>query len=389
MSRAEGAREPAYCFEQGPIRPPNEATSLLIRVTRNCPWNRCAFCPVYKGKRFSVRAVEDVKADIDAVHAHVCALREVAEEEGGISRERLEALAERVGDEDMMSFSAAAHWFCAGGMKSIFLQDADSLVIKTRDLVKIIGHLRRRFGWVERITSYSRSRTIASKREADLTAIRESGLSRIHVGLESGSDEVLNMVRKGATKAVHIEAGRKAKEAGLELSEYIMPGLGGRALREVHARETADALNQIDPDFIRIRTLAVSPSAPLWKMCCDGAFEPCSDVEVAEELLMLIEGLEGIGSTVKSDHILNLFEDLEGKLPDDKERMVGMLRRFLDMDAESQGLYQVGRRLGVFAGLGDLEDRGKRDRVDELCRRMGVTSENVDEFASGMMRRFV
>lgn len=389
MSRAEGAREPGTCFEQGPIRPPNEAYSLLVRVTRNCPWNRCAFCPVYKGRRFSVRAVEDVKADIDAVHAHVCVLREVAEEEGRIRCERLEELAGRVGDEDLMSFSAAVHWFCAGGARSIFLQDADSLVIKTRDLVEIVAYLRLRFPWVERITSYSRSRTIASKRQADLRAIRESGLSRIHVGLESGADEVLSMVRKGATKAVHIEAGRKAKEAGLELSEYIMPGLGGRALSEVHARETADALNRIDPDFIRIRTLAVSPSAPLAEMCREGEFEPCTDVEVAEELLMLIEGLEGIGSTVKSDHILNLFEDLEGELPGDKEKMVGMLRRFLDMGAERQALYQVGRRLGVFAGLGDLEDRRKRERVDELCRRTGITLENVDEFASGMMQRFV
>jgi hypothetical protein len=376
-------------FEQGPIRPPNEAHSLLIRVTRNCPWNRCAFCPVYKGSRFSVRAAEDVKADIDSVHEHVCALRGLAEDGANASRARLQELAGRVGPEEIPSFAAAAHWFLNGGMQSIFLQDADSLIIKTRDLVEVLTHLRKRFPWVQRITSYSRSQTVARKKQDDLTAIRESGLSRIHIGLESGSDEVLRRVEKGATKDLHIQAGLKAKEAGLELSEYIMPGLGGTELSKAHARETADALNRIDPHFIRIRTLAISPRAPLWKTYRDGEFDRCSDLTIAEELLMLIERLKGIHSVVKSDHILNLFADLEGTLPRDKEHMLGILRSFLSLGPERRMLYQVGKRLGVFSSLRDLDDRGKCALVDARCRRLNVTADNADEFASEMMRRFV
>jgi hypothetical protein len=376
-------------FEQGPIRPPNEAHSLLIRVTRNCPWNRCTFCPVYKGSRFSVRAVKDVKADIDAVHEHVCTLRGLADEDGRIRPSRLQELSTRVGPEKMPSLAAATRWLLSGGMRSVFLQDADSLIIKPRHLIEILAHLRMRFPWVDRITSYSRSQTVARKSRADLKAIRENGLNRIHLGLESGSDEVLRMVEKGATKELHIEAALKAKEAGLELSEYIMPGLGGRELSETHARETADALNQIDPDFIRIRTLAITPSAPLWEAYSDGLFKTCTDLEVAQELLRLIERLEGIRSVVKSDHILNLFEDLEGTLPHGKERMMGILRSFLDLQPDVRALYQAGRRLGIFSSLRDLDDPRKRARVERRCRRLTVTAENVDEIASALMRRFV
>jgi hypothetical protein len=389
MNGPEGTTEAYVGFEQGPIRPPNEAFSLLIRVTRNCPWNRCTFCPVYKQARFSRRAVKDVKADIDSVHEYVCALRESADAGGRVPEGRLQELAERVGAEGAPSFSATARWLLGGGMKSVFLQDADSLIIKTGDLVDVLVHLRRRFPWVGRITSYSRSQTIARKTLEDLEAIRQAGLTRIHVGLESGSDEVLRAVRKGATKALHVEAGLKAKQAGFELSEYIMPGLGGTGLSEVHALETADALNRIDPDFIRIRTLAVSPATPLWEELREGRFERCTDLMVAKELLLLIERLEGIGSVVKSDHILNLFADLEGTLPRDKGRMVGILRAFLDMDPARQTLYQVGRRLGVFSSLRDLDDDRKRARVYERCRRLNITAASADEFASEMMRRFV
>jgi hypothetical protein len=187
---------------------------------------------------------------------------------------------------------------------------------------------------VNRVTSYSRSSTIARIDEEDLKAIREAGLDRVHVGLESGSDNVLKRVKKGATKAIHVSAGLKAKSARLELSEYIMPGLGGVRLSEEHALETADALNQINPDFIRLRQLAIPIGAPLSKDLMEGRFEMCSDPMVAGEVLTLIESLNGITSVVKSDHILNLFSEVEGTLPEDKERMLEPLRTFLSMESE-------------------------------------------------------
>jgi len=146
-------------------------------------------------------------------------------------------------------------------------------MIKTEELVKILKHLREKFPEVERVTSYARSRTIAKKDIEELKEIRAAGLDRIHIGLESGADAVLEIVCKGASQAEEVEAGRKAKEAGFELSEYVMPGLGGRKLSREHARETAKALNQINPDFIRLRTLGVPPRALLYELVEKKEFE--------------------------------------------------------------------------------------------------------------------
>lgn len=379
-----------YCgFEQGPIRPPSEAYSLLVRVTRNCPWNRCTFCPVYKGAEFSLRPVEDVKRDIDAVYQHVESLRELTDESGRADQHQIDRLAESLESGESEALAAAFHWFFVGGMKSVFLQDANSLVAKPRDLIEILTHLRRRFPSIERITSYARSQTVAFRKDDGLRAIRDAGLDRLHIGLESGCDEVLKMVRKGCTKQMHIEAGLKVKSAGFEVSEYFMPGLGGRRLSETHARESADALNQIDPDFIRLRTLAIPGGAPLSDDRREGRFEKCTDVMVARELLTFIENLDGIDSVVKSDHILNLFGDLEGTLPGDKDGMLELLRTFLAMEPRRQMLYQVGRRLGVFACIRDLDDPRRSAQLEEQCRRMGITPDNVDEITDRVVTTFV
>jgi len=375
-------------FEQGPIRPPSEAHSLLVRVTRNCPWNRCTFCPVYKGTRFSVRPVEHVKRDIDSLSRYVEALRQAADGANRMRRAELNRIAEGVAAEDWQAFNAALAWF-AGGMRSVFLQDANSLVVKPADLAKILRYLKDCFPWVERVTSYARSHTLARMEDDDIEAIGEAGLTRIHTGLESGSDEVLQMVKKGVTKEMHVRAGRKVKRAGIELSEYYMPGLGGKALLKEHALETADALNQIDPDFIRLRALAIPRTAPLFEEYKAGRFESCTDVEVVEEMLLFIEGLEGITSVVKSDHILNLFADLEGTLPGDKGRLTAILRSFLALEPGQQRLYQVGRRLGLFSCLSDLEDPRRAAEAERVYRQLGVTAENVDQIVGQLMRRFV
>ena len=138
-------------FEQGPIRPPSEAYSLLIRVTRNCPWNFCTFCPIYKETRFSLRPVDHVKQDIDMVHKYVEVLRKLADESGRVSRNEMYNVLENTDYRERPAFQAAIHWF-SGGMRSIFIQDANSLIIKPADLVEILKHLMERFHWVERIT---------------------------------------------------------------------------------------------------------------------------------------------------------------------------------------------------------------------------------------------
>lgn len=386
--RKSTQKEPYQGFEQGPIRPPSEAYSLLIRVTRNCPWNKCAFCPVYKGEKFSLRAVDHVKKDIDAVHRHVMALRQMSDASGQIPRADIDAYLAKLSGSDRQAFYAALHWYAAG-MESVFLQDANSMIIKPEELVEILQHLKNRFPWVVRITTYARSRTVARIKEADLKAIAAAGLNRIHIGMESGSDEVLKMVRKGTTKEEHILAGQKVVAAGIQLSEYVMPGLGGRALSRVHAVESADALNRINPDYIRLRSLAIPNSVPLFAEWESGRFEKLTDLETAREILLFLEHLEGIESKVRSDHILNLFEDIQGTLPADKEKMTGVIRRFLEMDPHGRMLYQVGRRLGQLRSLDDLDNARLRGELEELCRKNGITPENADEFINEVMKRFV
>jgi len=375
-------------FEQGPIRPPSEADSLLIRLTRNCPWNHCTFCPVYKGTRFSLRPADHVKKDIDAIHRCISLLNDTTDPLRPIPQSRLQDIGHGLPAEDSAAFRAAYRWYLSG-METIFLQDANSLIMPSRDIIQILDHIRNRFPWAKRITSYARSHTISRIRDNDLSAIRSAGLNRIHVGMESGSDTVLDMVRKGASQKIHIEAGLKARQAGFELSEYVMPGLGGRAHSRVHAIETAQSLNRINPDFIRFRTLAIPDTVPLHEHCKTGRFQKCPDVMVAEEILVLIDHLDRITSVVQSDHILNLFGQVNGKLPDDRERMLTPLRRFLKMEPEDRCLYQAGRRLGLFADLDDMQRPRRREKVLRFCREAGITPDNVDQLTDQLMKRFI
>jgi len=375
-------------FEQGPIRPPSESASLLIRVTRNCPWNRCTFCPVYKGAKFSLRPVDHVLQDIDAVSRQATVLHNHLEVHGQISYRDLNQYADGFDDGDRTALYAAYSWL-DGGMQSIFLQDANSLVIKPDNLILILDHIRKSFPWVERITSYARSQTIDRISGTDLARISAAGLNRIHIGLESGADEVLQLVQKGTDQAMHIRAGQKVKASGMELSEYVMPGLGGRDLSQVHAIETAAALNQINPDFIRLRTLAIPTRTELFEDWQSGNFVKMSDCEVATEILLFLGNLEGISSTLQSDHILNLFQEVEGQFPQDKQTMMTVIQNFLELPAEEQMLYQVGRRLGVFVQLADLEQLEKRQKVISACQYYNVTLETVDEKIDELMKRFI
>ena len=168
-----------------------------------------------------------------------------------------------------------------------------------------------------------------------------------------------------------------------------MPGLGGKDLSEIHARETADALNQINPDFIRLRTLAIPNSIPLFEDFTAGKFEKITDYQAAKEILLFLECLDGIESTVKSDHILNLFQDLEGKLPGEKPQMMGIVRDFLSLDPRQRMLYQVGRRAGLLNRQRDLDNPQLAAKVKEICSSYGITPQNVDDMINEMMKRFI
>jgi hypothetical protein len=379
MSKRPDSRDMTYeGFEQGPIRPPSEAHSLLLRVTRNCPWNHCTFCPVYKGARFSIRPVAHILRDIDAVYEATQQLRE------GPREAALTAPAQG----DPRARAAARNWG-RYGRRQVFIQDANSLVVDPGDLIAILRHLTARFPEVTRITSYARSSTIANLDAGALADLRGAGLSRIHIGMESGANEVLKKVRKGATQRLHIRAGLKVKAAGMELSEYYMPGLGGRRLFEANAVETAAALNEINPDFIRLRTLAIPTHIPLYEDYTAGRFEKATDVETAQELLLFLESLSGITSAIRSDHILNLLPEVDGQLPQDQARLMGIVQDFLNLEPELQFIYRVGRRLGLMSGLDDLDDPGKIARVQAVCREYGLRPGDVDAVTDDLMRRFI
>lgn len=375
-------------FELGPIRPPSEAKSLMLRITRNCPWNSCTFCGLYKGQKFSIRPVSHIIKDIDVIRYYVDEIQKImAQSDGAAHRQYMNLMAGQP-ESDRMALHAALIWV-QGGMQSIFLQDANTLIIKPDDLVEILKHVQKSFPQVERITSYARSHTIARISDDDMARIAAAGLNRIHIGMESACDEVLDFVKKGVDKKTHIIAGQKVKRAGIELSEYFMPGLGGVTLSRENALETADALNQINPDFIRIRTLGLPENVELYKDFQSGSFIKPGDLPMAEELLLLLDNLNGITSTVKSDHILNLFQEVEGRLPEDKERMTAPLRAFLAMPPEEQLIYMVGRRTGIFSKLEDLYDSELRNHAEKARIAHRVTLDNVDDFTLEMMKQFI
>ena len=358
-------------FEMGPIRPPSEAESLLLRVTRNCSWNRCTFCGLYKGEEFSLRPTEHVLEDIRAVKRRVEAFGE-----GDYS-----------GETDWAYYSAL-NWM-KSGMASVFLQDANSLIVRPDALVEILTCLRRHFPQIRRITSYARSHTIVRISEADLTRIAQAGLNRIHIGMETGSDTLLKLVDKGTDKAQQILAGQKVKAAGIELSEYYMPGLGGVEFLEESARETADALNRINPDFIRIRTLALSDGLLLKDDYEAGKFTRASDVQVVGELRQMIASLSGITSTIRSDHILNLLPGVDGQLPNDRDKILDEIDRFLSLTSHEQNIYRVGRRTLRMSSVDDLNDSKRRGSTERLMQGRGIHDGNIDGALEALIQRFI
>jgi len=380
-----------FSFEQGPIRPPSEARSLLIRVTRNCPWNKCAFCHTYHGTKFKLRSVKEVKADIQEAGDIADQIREISwklGQGGSVTRFVIDRI---YGSEAFYSdsFRQVAAWLYFGG-ESVFLQDADSIIVKTGDLVEMIAFIREKFPAVKRITSYCRSHTARRKSIEELCMLRDAGLTRIHIGLESGCDPVLKFIKKGATAADHIEGGQKVVESGISLSEYIIPGLGGDRWSRENALETARVINEIKPDYVRMRSLQVRRDTDLYKMMKNGEFKPLGDEDVVREIRLFIENLDGIKSRIVSDHILNLLEELGGRLPGDKEKLLGIIDRFFAMPEDDRLIYRLGRRKGIYASLDDLSDTRTYNALKAVLeehRREG--SGNLDRDLYRIMHSYI
>lgn len=286
---------------EGPIyRPPSEANSLLIQATVGCPWNRCTFCMVYKsGPRYREREPADICADIDQAR-------------------------ELYGDH----------------VRTLFFPAGNTIAMRTDRLATICAHARKVFPQLERITVYGSSQYIRKKGPEDLKRLADAGLTRIHVGLESGDDEVLRRIRKGADSATHIEAGRMAIDAGLELSLYVMLGISGRSHTTAHVEGTAAVLNAVQPHFIRLRTFVPKISTPLLDDIEAGRFEMIGPHGVLRETLGLLEALD-TDSRLASDHYTN-YINIEGRLPDDKDRMIKRVKEALARDESEFRPFFVG-----------------------------------------------
>lgn len=265
-------------------RPPSEAYSLIVQVTYGCSHNTCAFCSMYKDKRFALRPLDEILEDFRLARN----------------------VYQRVG--------------------RVFLADGDALVRKASDLYTILDTVRELFPECERVTCYASPSSIRIRTEDELRTLREKGLTMVYMGLESGSDAVLERMRKGHTAAEIVDMGRKVRRNGIALSVTAITGLGGAELLEEHAIETAKAFNGMNPEYIGLLTLMVEPGTPLYDWVQSGAFRLLDRVQVLEETRLLVDALDSPGSVFRMNHASN-YLSLRGTLNADKEGMLAEIAR--------------------------------------------------------------
>lgn len=389
-SRAETLASSDLSFRIGPIRPPSEANSLLLQVTRGCTWNRCRFCTIYRDTSFKAFSADSVKRDIDAIAAIAEKVREfrrpVGRTAGGqgdagskdISTNNgtgsgsdpsaslggtgsgsstaaasdgpaawdLDGLNDHLSHlhgRERESFYLVANWLIRGG-ESVFLQDGNTTALAGGKLSDVLIYLREAFPNIRRITSYGRAAELARHDASYYAELKAAGLDRIHCGFESGSDRVLNLIRKGTTSEQEITAGRNVRSGGIELSIYFMPGIGGRELSLENGEETARVIRAVEPDFVRVRTAAVKAGTELFAMLANGEFRLCSEDEKVREIRTIIDRSEGLCTRLVSDHMVNLLQNVEGSLREDRKKMLSIIDDYLALPEADRRAFQLLRR---------------------------------------------
>ncbi|MGI5880355.1 MAG: radical SAM protein [Syntrophomonadaceae bacterium] len=277
-------------YEGTVYRPPSEANSLLIQATIGCPHNKCSFCAMYKGIKFRLRSVQEIK-------------------------------------EDLLS----AHNYYGEGIYSLFFPDGNTIIMKTDQLVEIFEYAHSLFPHLNRITVYGSARFVNKKSSEDLLRLKQAGLSRIHTGMESGDDITLQNINKGTNQEEIISAGLKLKAAGIETSEYYLAGIGGLERTREHAINSAEALSAFSPDYIRLRTFVPVPGTPLFEDYLEGKFKLLSPHETLREIRLLVENLNCENTMVLSDHVSNYW-NIQGMLPRDQAAMLESIDHALTID---------------------------------------------------------
>ena len=277
-------------YEGTVYRPPSEAGSLIIQLTIGCARNTCTFCNMYKDKNFRIRPLSEVVEDLEAARRYY-----------GFDIER------------------------------IFLADGDALIVKTEDLLFIIGRIKEIFPEVKRISIYATPKDILDKTSEDLKKLKESGLDMLYIGAESGDDEVLKHVKKGVTRKEIIDACLKAKEAGFILSITLISGLGGSARVTEHAINSATLISKINPEYVGLLTLMIEPEVPLYEELQSGSFKLLSPSEVLTELELFLKNIDAEGTVFRSNHASN-YLPLKGTFNKD----IGQLLRQIEYARENK-----------------------------------------------------
>ena len=265
-------------------RPPSEAYSLIVQVTYGCSHNTCAFCSMYKEKRFALRPLDEVLEDFH------------------IARQTYRHV------------------------DKVFLADGDALVRKASELYTILDTIRELFPECQRVTSYASPASIRIRTDEELQTLRAKGLTMVYMGLESGCDEVLKLMRKGHMSDEIVAMGQKVRRNGIALSVTAITGLGGPELLEQHAIETAKAFNAMNPEYIGILTLVVEDGTPLQDWVREGKFHLLTPAQVLQETKLMVESFDSPGSVFRMNHASN-YLSLKGTLNEDKEAMLAQIRR--------------------------------------------------------------
>lgn len=283
-------------YEGSVYRPPSEAQSLIIQAAIGCSHNRCTFCSMYKDKKFRIRPVEEIIADIEEC------------------RERYRRI------------------------NRVFLADGNALAIKTDALKRILLKIRELMPECERVGIYSSPGDILRKSAEELSELKSLGLGIAYMGLESGSDEILKSIKKGVTSSEIIEAGKKLKGSGIKLSVTLISGLGGKERWREHALESARVINEIGPDYLGLLTLLVEPGTEMADQLATGELELLGPREVIEETRLLVEGLELDNCVFRSNHASNYYA-LAGTLPWDKKKLLQEIAGALKNDFDYRDEY--------------------------------------------------
>lgn len=266
------------------IRPPSEANAIILQATIGCSHNSCSFCGAYRGKRFQIKPLEIIRQDLHFAATH------------------------------------------CRRQQTLFLADGDVLAIPHQRMCELLVMIKKQLPWVRRVSSYASSRNIKAKNDDELAEYVSLGLRRLYLGLESGHNQTLRAICKGADAEAMIESGQRIRNAGYFLSVTCLLGIAGAHNSQTHARATASVLNRIQPNQVAVLSLMVLPGTPLDRRIQEGSFEQINRLGLFEELRTLLNGLQLERSQFQSNHASNYFA-LNGRLPRDKKDMLAIIDR--------------------------------------------------------------